>query len=729
MNDDSFTYRVERSAIVYNGSKMTLAIVDGIAELTFNNQDESVNKFDRATLAELREVADQLKGATGVKGLIAQSAKKDFIVGADITEFGELFKGSDEELLGWMEQANAIFNDIEDLPFPSVSVVDGNALGGGFEMALSTDYRVISDKASVGLPEIKLGICPGFGGTVRLPRLVGADNAIEVIAAGKTLRADAALKMGAVDAVVAQDKLAEASRKLLSQAVEGAFDWQARRAQKTGPLKLGMIEQMMCFTTAKGFIAGQAGKNYPAPVEVVKAMEKASGKDRSGALKAEAKAFVKLAKTTVADSLIGLFLNDQLIKKKGKAYGKVAKEVNQAAVLGAGIMGGGIAYQSASKKTPILMKDINEPALQLGLSEANKLLAKQVSRGKIDTAKMGETLARIRPTLSYGDFGGVDIVVEAVVENEKIKKLVLAEVEQNSPEGAILTSNTSSISITRLAEGLKHPENFCGMHFFNPVHRMPLVEVIRGEKSSEEAIATTVAYATSMGKTAIVVGDCPGFLVNRVLFPYFAGFQLLVKEGVDFKRIDKLMEGFGWPMGPAYLLDVVGIDTAHHVGEVLASGFPDRMSFEGTSSLDVMYEAKRFGQKNNLGYYSYSPDKKGKPKKAVDDSVDALLSACQTSTGVELSDQALIDRMMIPMIIETARCLEEGIVDTANEADMGLIMGIGFPPFRGGAFKYADTVGLAYICEEAKKYVHLGKLYEVTPRMQEMAANGETYYG
>jgi 3-hydroxyacyl-CoA dehydrogenase/enoyl-CoA hydratase/3-hydroxybutyryl-CoA epimerase/enoyl-CoA isomerase len=558
---------------------------------------------------------------------------------------------------------------------------------------------------------------------------VGADNAIEVIAAGKTLRAEAALKMGAVDAVVEADKLAESARKLLTQAIEGAFDWQARRAQKTGTLKLGMIEQMMCFTTAKGFIAGQAGKNYPAPLEVVKAIEKASGKDRDGALKAEAKAFVKLAKTTVADSLIGLFLNDQLIKKKAKAYGKVAREVKQAAVLGAGIMGGGIAYQSASKKTPILMKDINEGALQLGLSEANKLLGKQLQRGRIDAAKMGETLGRIRPTLSYGDFGGVDVVVEAVVENEKVKKMVLAQVEEAAPEGAILTSNTSSISITRLAEGLKHPENFCGMHFFNPVHLMPLVEVIRGEKSSEEAIATTVAYATSMGKTAIVVGDCPGFLVNRVLFPYFAGFQLLVKEGVDFKRIDKLMEGFGWPMGPAYLLDVVGIDTAHHVGEVLAEGFPDRMSFEGTSSLDVMYEAKRYGQKNNLGYYSYSPDKKGKPKKAVDDAVEALLAASQTPTGREVSDQELIDRMMIPMIIETARCLEEGIVDTANEADMGLIMGIGFPPFRGGAFKYADTVGLAHICEEAKKYAHLGKLYEVTPRMQEMAANGETYYG
>jgi 3-hydroxyacyl-CoA dehydrogenase/enoyl-CoA hydratase/3-hydroxybutyryl-CoA epimerase/enoyl-CoA isomerase len=267
------------------------------------------------------------------------------------------------------------------------------------------------------------------------------------------------------------------------------------------------------------------------------------------------------------------------------------------------------------------------------------------------------------------------------------------------------------------------------MHFFNPVHMMPLVEVIRGAKSSPEAIATTVDYATKMGKTAIVVGDCPGFFVNRVLFPYFAGFQLLVREGVDFKRIDKLMEAFGWPMGPAYLLDVVGIDTAHHVGEVLADGFPDRMRFEGSSSLDAMYEAKRFGQKNNLGYYSYTLDKKGKPAKSEDAAVAGLLAPVQVVSGREVSDQEIIDRMMIPMIIETARCLEEGIVETSAEADMGLIMGIGFPPFRGGALKYADAVGLASVCAEAEKYTHLGALYEPTPRMREMAAAGLRYHG
>ncbi|MCA9544964.1 MAG: fatty acid oxidation complex subunit alpha FadB, partial [Myxococcales bacterium] len=571
-------------------------------------------------------------------------------------------------------------------------------------------------------------IIPGFGGTVRLPRLLGADNAIDMIASGRTVKAAEALKMRLVEAVVAPAKLADAARDFMGRAIAGEFDYQGRRAQKTGKLKLSMMEAMMAFTTAKGFVMGQTKGQYPAPIEAIKAMEKSAGVGRDKALKNEHKAFLKVAKTTIADALIGLFLNDQLIKKKGKAYGKIAKPFEMAAVLGAGIMGGGIAYQSASKGVPIIMKDIREEALQLGEGEATKLLAKLVKRGKIDQAQMGEILTRIRPALSYGDFGNVDVVVEAVVENPKIKKIVLAEVEKAAKPGAILSSNTSSISISLLAEALEHPENFVGMHFFNPVHRMPLVEIIRGEKSSDEAIATVVAYASKMGKTPIVVNDCPGFLVNRILFPYFAGFQMLVNDGADFTAIDKTMEKFGWPMGPAYLLDVVGMDTAHHVAQVLAEGYPDRMANDTRTSLDVMYDAQRFGQKNGKGFYQYTLDKKGKPKKAVDPAVAGLVAEVQANGPQAFDAETIIDRMMIPMIIETARCLEEGIVDTANEADMGLIMGLGFPPFRGGALKYADTLGLANVIAKAEQFAHLGKLYEPTAKMREMAETGATYY-
>merc|ERR1711879_583077 len=484
---------------------------------------------------------------------------------------------------------------------------------------------------------------------------------------------------------------------------------------------------MMVFETAKGFVMGQTKGQYPAPIMAIKTMQKHASMTRDKAIATEAKNFAKLAKSTESQALIGLFLNDQLLKKKAKEYDKQARPTNKAAVLGAGIMGGGIAYQSAYKGTPIMMKDINEAGIQLGLDEANKLLAKRVDKGKMRAAKMGEALNRIRPTLSYGDFGDVDTVVEAVVENPKVKKMVLAELEDQVSDDTIVPSNPSTISIDLLAEDLKRPQNFLGMHFFNPVHMMPLVEVIRGKATSEEAVATVVAYAKKMGKTPIVVNDCPGFLVNRVLFPYFAGFAALLRDGADFQKIDKVMEKFGFPMGPAYLLDVVGIDTGHHANEVMAAGFPDRMKADFKTGMDVMYENERFGQKNNQGFYVYETDKKGKPKKVVDESVYELLAPV-CSDKRDFSDEEIIQRMMIPMCIEIARCLEEGIVDTPSEADMGLIFGIGFPPFRGGACRYMDTVGLAQFVEQCDQYSELGKLYEPTGRMRDMATNGDSYF-
>lgn len=538
--------------MIYQGKAITVKPLEGgIVELNFDLKGESVNKFNRLTLSELRAAVDAIKADASVKGVIVTSGKDVFIVGADITEFVDNFQLPDEELMAGNLEANKIFSDFEDLDVPTVAAINGIALGGGLEMCLAADFRVMSATAKVGLPEVKLGIYPGFGGTVRLPRLIGCDNAVEWIASGKENKAEDALKVGAVDAVVAPEQLQAAALDLAKRAVAGELDHKARRQPKLEKLKLNAIEQMMAFETAKGFVAGQAGPNYPAPVEAIKSIQKAANFGRDKALEVEAAGFVKLAKTSVAQSLIGLFLNDQELKKKAKKYDEVAKDVKLAAVLGAGIMGGGIAYQSALKGTLILMKDIREEGIQMGLNEAAKLLGKRVEKGRLTPAKMAEALNGIRPTMSYGDFGNVDIVVEAVVENPKVKQAVLAEVEGAVKEDAIIASNTSTISISLLAQALKRPENFCGMHFFNPVHMMPLVEVIRGEKTGETAIATTVAYAKKMGKSPIVVNDCPGFLVNRVLFPYFGGFAKLLSFGVDFVRIDKVMEKFGWPMGPA----------------------------------------------------------------------------------------------------------------------------------------------------------------------------------
>ncbi|WP_407363093.1 fatty acid oxidation complex subunit alpha FadB [Pseudomonas luteola] len=715
--------------MIYEGKAITVkALENGIAELKLDLTGESVNKFNRLTLNELRQAVDALKADASVKAVILSSGKDVFLVGADITEFVESFRMPDEDLLAGNLEINQIFNDFEDLDVPTVAAINGIALGGGLEIAMAADFRVMSETAKVGLPEVKLGIYPGFGGTVRLPRLIGSDNAIEWIASGKENSAAEALKVGVVDAVVAPDKLQAAALDLARRAISGELDHKARRQPKLEKLKLNPIEAMMAFESAKGYVAGQAGPNYPAPVEAIKTIQKAANFGREKALEVEAKGFVKLAKTTVSQSLIGLFLNDQLLKKKAKVYDQQAGEIKQASVLGAGIMGGGIAYQSALKGTPILMKDIREEAIQLGLDEASKLLNKRVEKGRLEPVKMAEALNRIRPTLSYGDFKSVDIVVEAVVENPKIKQAVLAEVEDQVGEEAILASNTSTISISLLAQALKRPENFCGMHFFNPVHMMPLVEVIRGEKTSEKTIATTVAYAKKMGKNPIVVNDCPGFLVNRVLFPYFGGFAGLIGQGADFQRIDKLMEKFGWPMGPAYLMDVVGMDTAHHARDVMAEGFPDRMKESRKTAVDTLYEAKRLGQKNGKGFYVYETDKKGKPKKVADAETYALLKPVVYEQR-DFTDDEIVQRMMIPLCLETVRCLEDGIVESAAEADMGLIYGIGFPPFRGGALRYIDSLGVAEFVALADQYADLGPLYHPTEKLREMARNGQSFFG
>jgi len=715
--------------MIYEGKAITVkALESGIVELNFDLKGESVNKFNRLTLNDLRQAVDAIKADASVKGVIVTSGKDVFIVGADITEFVDNFKLPDEELVAGNLEANKIFSDFEDLSLPTVVAINGIALGGGFEMCLAADYRVMSTAAKVGLPEVKLGIYPGFGGTVRLPRLIGVDNAVEWIASGKENRAEEALKVHAVDAVVVPEKLQEAALDLVKRAISGELDYKAKRQPKLEKLKLNAIEQMMAFETSKGFVAGQAGPNYPAPVEAIKTIQKAANFGRDKAIEVEAAGFVKLAKTSVAQSLVGLFLSDQELKKKAKAYDKQARDVKLAAVLGAGIMGGGIAYQSAVKGTPILMKDIREEGIQMGLNEASKLLGKRVEKGRLTPEKMAEALNAIRPTTSYGDFGNVDIVVEAVVENPKVKQAVLAEVEGLVKEDAIIASNTSTISISLLAQALKRPENFCGMHFFNPVHMMPLVEVIRGEKTSETAIATTVAYAKKMGKSPVVVNDCPGFLVNRVLFPYFGGFARLVSAGVDFVRIDKVMEKFGWPMGPAYLMDVVGMDTGHHGRDVMAEGYPERMKDERRTAIDALYEANRLGQKNGKGFYSYETDKRGKPAKVVDESVKDVLAPIVYEQR-EVTDEDIINFMMIPLCLETVRCLEDKIVETAAEADMGLIYGIGFPPFRGGALRYIDSIGVAEFVALADKYADLGPLYHPTAKLREMAANGQRFYG
>ena len=718
--------------MIFEGQSLSVKqLDDGIAELQFDRQDLPINKLDLATISELKDAVNTLNDDASIKGLLITSNKKDFIVGADITEFLGWFNMPEDEFESRLLDVHKTFAMIEDFPFPTVTAINGVGLGGGFELPLSTDYRIITTKSKVGLPEINLGIFPGWGGSFRLPRLIGLDNAFEWIATGRAQRPDDALKKGAVDGVVEPDQLHDAALKTLMRCIQGELDYDARREEKRNGIKLNPIEQLMSFETARGMILGKAGPHYPAPKIMLNAMQQHANLHRDEAMLIEVKGFVQAAKTDVAANLVGLFLNDQELKRQAKSITKKATEVKLASVLGAGVMGGGIAYQSALKGTPIVMKDINEAAIQLGLKEARKLLSKRVSKGRMTSDEMADILTRINTTLTYGDVANSNIVVEAVVENVNVKKTVLSELEDVVSDDTVLASNTSTISITELATATTKPERVCGMHFFNPVPLMPLVEVIRGKKTSDETIATTVSYALAMGKKPIVVNDCPGFMVNRVLFPYLNAFEQLVNDGADFRQIDKAMEGFGWPMGPAYLLDVVGLDIACHGSAVMAEGYPERMKINFDTATETFYKLGRLGQKSGSGYYRYEPDRRGKPQKKIDE--EAIKIIQQNSKAIrqadEFTDNEIIERMMLALCLEVVRCLQDDIVDSPEAADMSLIWGIGFPPFRGGALRYIDSIGIPEFISLAEKYKDLGAAYKIPKLLTDMANNNTKFFG
>ena len=719
----------------YQGENLTLQLTDkGIYELSFDASKGSVNIFNQKTTAELTAALDVLSKVSGVKGLLIVSGKKGFIAGADIHEFGPVFSQGEDKIVNLLQKSNDNFNRLEDLPFPTIVAIKGHALGGGCELSLACDYRIGTSDVSIGLPETKLGIIPGWGGTVRLPRLVGIETAIEWMASGKHYDAMSALKAGVLDAVIDDpEQLRIAALSMFSQCQSGALDFQKRRQQKQQPLQQNAIEFTMAMTTSRAFVAQQAGRHYPAPLKVIDVIRDAATCTREEALRVETRAFVELAQTPQALGLSGIFLGDQFVAKQARQLTKnITEPISQAAVLGAGIMGGGIAYQSALKGIPVQLKDVQQLGLDIGVKEAGKLLSKRVQRGRLTQEKMLEVLARIQPTLHYKDFSKVEMVVEAVVEKLSIKQSVLSEVESKVNSETVLATNTSTISVDQLADSLVRPENFCGMHFFNPVHAMPLVEVIRGKKTSDKTIAKTVAYATAMGKKAIVVNDCPGFLVNRVLFPYLVGFSMLLRDGVTFQKIDKVMEAWGWPMGPAYLMDVIGIDTCIHAEKVMAEGFPDRMQRNFTSIPEMLFEAEHLGQKTQQGFYQYVVDKKGKLQKEINNDVMSLIEKHQNTAKdlptAKVSDEEIIARMMVPMATELSRCLEEGIVASATEADMALVYGLGFPPFRGGVFRWLDDLGLDEFERMANTCQSLSPLYQLTQEMKERLVNKAPYY-
>jgi 3-hydroxyacyl-CoA dehydrogenase / enoyl-CoA hydratase / 3-hydroxybutyryl-CoA epimerase / enoyl-CoA isomerase len=682
-----------------------MRLQDGVVELCFDRRNDVVNKLDGATVTDLVAVIEVLHSLTDARGLLITSGKEGFIAGADIGQLLPLLQRDDKEIVTYLGVVRNVLAAIANLPMPSVTAINGFAIGGGLETALATDYRALSTSGQVGFPEVGLGIIPGIGGTARLPRLAGSKIALNWVVGARTHLPEAALKAGVVDVIADPLHLRHSALDLLQRAIDGKLDWRTRRAQSLAPFALD--KEALDFARKQ---VKHAGPHLPAAGIALGLFEAAAGVGLDEALALELQSFLRVARTPAAGALMNQFLNNQLLRKNSRAMASSARPVRVAAVLGAGIMGGGIACTSALSGVPILMKDIVQTSLDSGLDEARKLLSKQVASGHLRQEEAAAALASITPTLEVNGFEVVDLVIEAVIEKMDVKQKLLGEVELLARPGTVLASNTSSLSIAMMAQTLKRPGDFVGMHFFNPVPMMPLVEIIKGPESSKEAIATAVSYVLALGKVPLVVKDCPGFLVNRLLGAYLFGFMQLVHDGADFAEVDRAMEAFGWPMGPAYLQDVVGIDTLDKALAGIAAGYP-RLKQDFETAVQCLARLGRYGQKNGAGYYRYEKDPAAKPRRTVAPEVYELIAGIQVKRVASFSDEEIVERLMLPMMIEAALCLDEHVADGAAEIDAAMLLGAGFPRHQGGPLWYSDTLGASEVVRRCARYADLGGLY------------------
>lgn len=714
--------------------------------LTFDLPGEKVNKFAASVIAEFEKVIDDLerKGKAGeIEALIFRSGKPgNFIAGADINMI-QATKTA-EEAYTLSRKGQKLLDRWEDLPFPTIVAINGTAMGGGCELSLASTAIVMSTDpaARIGLPEVNIGVIPGMGGCVRLPRKVGLATALDLILTGKTLPGDRAAKAGVAEACLAKEDFDGSVQAWVKQNLKrlASGDRIAKEPKLggTGGLMGSLLEKnplgrsVVLKKAREGVLAKTRGQ-YPAPLEAIQVLAdtgakyepKIRGKEREAAMDREARGFGKMAATTISKNLIRLFFLTEAVKKSKGVAGADFKSapVRSAAVLGAGVMGGGIAQLYAEKGIAARMKDITPKALTLGMQHAQKIFASALKKRKINPRQFQQKVNLIAPVLDYSGFMGADFVVEAVIEKMDVKKSVIKELEGQVRDDCVIATNTSSLSVSEMQKAMAKPERFGGMHFFNPVHRMPLVEVIRGDRTGDEAVVRIYQFSKQLGKTPIVVKDRPGFLVNRLLMPYLNEATWLLKDGADIREIDETMLDFGMPMGPMELIDEVGVDVGEKVAHILNDGFGARM--EPAPFNSKLVASGRLGKKSGKGMYQYL-DASGK-KKELNPEIYAILGVNPQKGKV--SREEIVDRCTLPMINEAARCLDDQIVETAAEVDLGMIMGTGFPPFRGGLLRYADTLGAKAIVEKLKKYqARFGVRYEPAPRLLQMAERGEAFH-
>jgi len=683
------------------------------------NEKKSMTTLTRDSLAELTQAmaaateVDQKKGA---KGLCFFSHKPGvFLAGMDISVINDLKNESDA--LRNLEQAHKLFNSIEDLKMPTASLVDGVCLGGGLELSLCCKKIFVSDnsKTALGLPEVMLGVLPGFGGTYRLPKKVGLPAALDMILTGKQIKGKNAYKMGLADAVLPVERMKELAPQYLSKPKKKkSLKEELEKAAMDNFLTRKIIFQKareQVLKTTKGF--------YPAPLKILEVLESGAGKNRADYLAMEAQAFAELSQSVQSKNLQHIFfLTDNSKKLDNKDQ---LPSVKRGAVIGAGVMGGGIAWLFAHNNQAPLMKDITPAALELGLKQASQNFAGALKRRRMSEDEFNRKMRSIEPTLTLEGMKSADLVVEAVVENMDLKKKVFAELEEYVRPDCLLTTNSSSLSIQEMSKALKNSSRFAGLHFFNPVNKMPLVEIITHEKTDPKTVQTLIKWVLDVKKTPIVVKDGPGFLVNRILAPYLNEAAFLLEEGVTVEELDEAALNFGMPMGPCRLMDEIGLDVCVKVGKIMHDGLGERANPSALST--KLYDAKLLGKKNSKGFFLY--DEKGKST-GKNPEISKLLPAKKK----HMDEMMIQMRLFLPMVNEAAYILADKICDKAATVDVGMIYGTGFPPFKGGLLRWADQEGLEQIVERLNNFAkEVNKeRYQVAPMLSLMVNDKRKFY-
>jgi 3-hydroxyacyl-CoA dehydrogenase/enoyl-CoA hydratase/3-hydroxybutyryl-CoA epimerase len=709
-----------KSETATNPSVIVDIAANGIAVLTIDLPDAKVNTLGRRSMQELNDAIDKIAATQNVRGLVIASGKEDnFIAGADVAEIKKIQEQTQLEAYEASQMGKQVFAKIDKLPFPVVAAINGTCLGGGTELALACDFRIASNKAKIGLPEVMLGFVPGWGACVRLPKLLGVQKALELIMTGKVLDARKAWKIRLIDEVVDAAKLKERALEIAGGARPKRSSASLSEMAMTLALEKNPVGLNIIRSQAYKSMMRQTKGKYPAPKEALNLVIKSQKLPAEKAFEQESRAFSRLALTPVSRNLVDIFFA-QTESKKLPANITEKPQLKTIGVLGAGVMGAGIAQACAKAGYKVIVKDVEDKFLEKGKATIKSLFDKIVERKRLTREEADKIIADMVFTTSYDQLADCDLVVEAVLEDLKIKRTALSELDRVIQKSYVFATNTSSLSVDKIAEGTSDPSKVVGLHFFNPVHKMPLVEIVRGASTSDYALAAAMTVALKLDKTTVITSDSPGFVVNRILAPYLREAAVLAEEGVPIADIDKAMKSFGMPMGPLVLLDEIGLDVAGKVIHVMHDALGERMA--PPAFLSEIEKLKLLGKKGGKGIYLY--DEKGKP-----DQVNPDVQACiKASPNIKTAGE-IQDRLVLLMLNEAARCLEEKVVQEPGQLDLAMIFGTGFPPFLGGILKYADATGIDVVYSKLEFLARVwGERYAPCRLLTQLAKERQTFY-